>query len=315
MQKIVLYAYPQFNHIVFSIPHSLFKAELDGFPLFELKIASETGENQVSDLGTIVPVDGDLSLFDWAEMIVIAGWAGGMPSSDFMEKLQTAYQRGAKLVGLCYGAYGLAYAGLLDGKQTATHWLAEQDFAARFPKARLDTNSLYITDGQITTSAGAMAGLDCCLHLIREIKGANVANRLARILVSAPHRTGGQAQFIQMQVPKNTPDERINRLLDYLQTHLDQAHSLADLADRSQMSRRTFSRHFHKATGMNLVEWLTVARLNRSQELLENSGLTIEQIAYQVGFGTVTHFRERFKARFKVSPSEWRGSFGGKEMV
>ena len=224
--------------------------------------------------------------------------------------LQKAVQRGAHITALCYGTYALAYAGLLDGRTAATHWLAEDDFVRRFPKIHLDTNRLYVEDDNFLTSAGAAGGLDCCLYLIRKIHGATVANDLARTLVAAPHREGGQAQFIHRPVERRTADDKINHLLDELRQNLATPYRLDDLAKKLAVSRRTFIRHFSQATGMNFGEWFTTERLWQAQDLLENTDLPIERIAEQSGFGSAANLRLQFKAKFKINPNAWRKVFG-----
>ncbi|VTM38896.1 AraC family transcriptional regulator [Klebsiella quasipneumoniae] len=180
-----------------------------------------------------------------------------------------ARNNGAEIVGLCLGAFVLGYAGLLDGKRAATHWEFEQDFQHRFPQVRLDINALYVDDQRIITSAGTAAALDCCLYIIRQRYGSLAANQIARRLIVSPHREGGQAQFIAQPVPKNTRDARINCLLDYLQQHIAEPHNLDSLARVVAMSRRSLTRHFARATGMSITDWLTAERLRRSQSLLE----------------------------------------------
>ena len=119
----------------------------------------------------------------------------------------------------------------------------------------------------------------------------------------------GQAQFIAQPVPKNTRDARINCLLDYLQQHIAEPHSLDSLARVVAMSRRTLTRHFARATGMSITDWLTAERLRRSQTLLEAGDLPVEQVAEAVGYLSAVTWRQQFKARFGVSPTEWRRTF------
>ena len=214
------------------------------------------------------------------------------------------------MVGLCYGAYVLAYAGLLDGKRASTHWMAEQDFKLRFPQVQLDMNALYVDDDGLITSAGTGAGLDCCLYIVRKFYGQKTANKVARMMVVPPHREGGQAQFIEQPLAPSTQDARINLLLDHLRQHLNQVHSVDALAQRAAMSRRTFTRHFSKATGMSLGDWLINERLQRTRELLESTTLPVEAISDLVGFQNPTSLRQHFKRKNQVSPSEWRRTFG-----
>ena len=310
--KIVLYAQSGMNDFVFNIPFSVFQTTYQGNPLFNLKIFSDDGQDVSTAFGASIPTHGGLDLMEEADIIVIAGWRDieEAPTPELAENLQRAAKRDAHIVALCYGTYALAYTGLLDGRSAATHWLAENDFVRRFPKIHLDTNRLYAEDGNFLTSAGAAGGLDCCLYLIRKIHGATVANDLARILVAAPHREGGQAQFIHRSVEHRTADDKINRLLDEIRQDLAATYRLDDLAKKLAVSRRTFIRHFSQATGMNFGEWLTTERLWRVQELLENTDLPIERIAEQSGFGSAANLRLQFKAKFKINPNAWRKVFG-----
>ena len=136
-----------------------------------------------------------------------------------------------------------------------------------------------------------------------------VANQIARRMIVPPHREGGQAQFIAQPVPKDTRDGRINCLIDYLQQHITEPHSLDSLAEVVSMSRRTLTRHFIQATGMSVADWLTAERLRRSQLLLEAGNMPIERVAELVGFNSAVTWRQQFKARFGVSPAEWRKTF------
>lgn len=280
--------------------------------LFDLKIVAPGGQPQQAERGMTIQPDGGLELLETADIVVVPGWndLSEPPEPAMAEALTRAHARGAHVVGLCYGAYALAYAGLLNGKKAATHWLAEQDFSARFPNVKLDTNALYVQDGRLITSAGTGAGLDCCLYIVRAYHGAQVANKVARYMVIPPHREGGQAQFIEQPVAMSTEDAQINRLLDHLRENLAQAHTIDELAKHTAMSRRTFTRHFQKATSMSVVEWLVNERLGRSRELLETTTLSVEEIAGMVGFQTATSFRQHFKQRHQVSPSAWRKTFG-----
>ena len=310
--KIVLYAQSGMNDFVFNIPFSVFQTTYQGNPLFNLKIFSDDGQDVSTAFGASIPTHGGLDLMEEADIIVIAGWRDieEAPTPELAENLQRAAKRDAHIVALCYGTYALAYTGLLDGRSAATHWLAENDFVRRFPKIHLDTNRLYAEDGNFLTSAGAAGGLDCCLYLIRKIHGATVANDLARILVAAPHREGGQAQFIHRSVEHRTADDKINRLLDEIRQDLAATYRLDDLAKKLAVSRRTFIRHFSQATGVNFGEWLTTERLWQVQDLLENTDLPIERIAEQSGFGSAANLRLQFKAKFKINPNAWRKVFG-----
>ena len=227
----------------------------------------------------------DFTAIGQADIVVVPYWQHVLerPPQTLLDSLVQARDRGAEIVGLCLGSFVLAWAGILDGKRAATHWEFERQFQSLFPNVRLDINALYVDDGNIITSAGTAAALDCCLYIIRQRFGSVVANQIARRMIVPPHREGGQAQFIAQPVPKDTRDGRINCLIDYLQQHITEQHSLDSLAEVVSMSRRTLTRHFVNATGMSVADWLTAERLRRSQILLEAGNMPIERVAELVG--------------------------------
>lgn len=311
MLKTALLLYPDIDPFHFSVPYMAFQGAA-GEGLFDVKIVTPSGqplENQI-----IQPkIDGGPALLAECDMIVIPGWADAeiRPDAATVQALQTAYQRGAHLVGLCYGAYALAYAGVLDGKTAATHWLGENDFRQRFPHITLDINSIYVEDANIITSAGTAAALDCYLYIIRKFYGVKAANKAARILVVPPHREGGQAQFIEQPLAHSTKDKQINDFIEQLRCSLSSPHSIDSAAAQTAMSRSTFTRHFKKATGMTFGDWLHKERLQHSLDLLENTSLTIDHIAERCGFQNTVSFRTQFYRYYQVQPNVWRKRFGG----
>lgn len=308
---------PGFSPFHFSVPCILFGNAMPDPQLFNVEICAEQPGTVLSDIGLSMNVEHGLERLAVADIVIVPFWHNPdeRPAQALLDALTHAWQRGAEVVGLCLGTYVLAYAGLLDHHRAATHWEYERDFSARFPAVHLDSNSLYTCDERLITSAGTAAGIDCCLNIIRQHCGAAVANRVARRMVVPPYREGGQAQFIERPLPENTRDAKINALMDYLRRNLDQPHDLDSLARFVNMSRRTLTRHFLKATGTSLGEWLNAERLQRSQELLETTDNSIESVAAMAGFQSPISFRQSFKARFGVSPSEWRRTFRGPAQV
>lgn len=302
-----------FSPFHFSVPCIIFGQSMPQPDLFCLEICAEQPGIVLSDIGLSMNIKHGLELLDVADIVIVPFWRHPeeRPSQALLDALIKAWQRGAEVVGLCLGAYVLAYSGLLDKHRAATHWEYEQDFIGRFPAVHLDCNSLYTTDDRLITSAGTAAGIDCCLNIIREHYGSVVANRVARRMVVPPYREGGQAQFIERPVPVSTRDGKMNELIEYLRRNLNKPHDLDSLASFVSMSRRTLTRHFLKATGTTLGEWLNAERLQRSQELLETTNSSIESVADMTGFQSPVSFRQSFKARFGISPSEWRRAFRG----
>jgi len=309
---VAVVAYPDFSPYHLSVPCLIFGGDiLHHGHLFSLQVCAEDARPVRASHGfSLAPPTGLEALAD-ADIVIVPGWRDPAvsPSPALVKALHAAHARGAQVVGLCLGTYVLAYAGLLDGRKAATHWEAEDDFVKRFPQVQLDTNALYVEDGGLLTSAGAAAGMDCCLYLVRKRYGGAIANRIARRLVVPTYREGGQAQFIEKPVPVSTHDARINTLLEYLRSNLDTPLSLDDLAQQAHLSRRTLTRAFQQATGMSVGEWLLAERLRRAQELLESSEHSVEVIAGLVGFGSATSLRQHFHKAFGIAPGEWRRHF------
>lgn len=309
---IGLFVYPNIIPFHFSIPHIIFNIKIENETLFELKVFSLDGQAVKTDQSMLIIPDGGIEIMKEVDLVIIPGWDDfdHPPDQILIDALRDVYQTGIKLVGLCYGTYVLAYAGLLDYKKAATHWMAEQDFSQRFPNVRLDHDALYVEDQNLITSAGTGAALDCCLYVIREIYNAHIANKVSRVMVIPPHREGGQAQFIEQPVGQSSQDAQINRLLDFLRKNLSVPHTIDSLAAQTHMTRRTFTRHFKKATGMTLVHWLNTERVRLGCELLETTNLSIEKITELSGFNNTVSFRKNFRKKYATSPHTWRKSFG-----
>ena len=230
------------------------------------------------------------------------------PPAELLEALRAAHARGARIASICTGAFTLAAAGLLDGRRATTHWLYAAEFARRWPQVNLDPDVLYTEDGRILTSAGVAAGLDLCLHLVRQDHGTRVANALARRLVMPPHRDGGQAQYIDHALPR---DEGTNLagLLEWARSHLDRPLTVEVLAAQARMSPRTFARQFRATTGTTPLQWLLTERVRLAQELLESTADTVDRIANRCGFGTAQQLRTHFVRIHQVTPHQFRQTF------
>ena len=311
LTHVAIVAVDGFSPFHYAVPCILFGDTVSGETRFKVTICAEKPGLLTSKDGFALNATQDFSAIGQADIVVVPYWQHVLerPPQALLDSLVQAKKRGAAIVGLCLGAFVLGYAGILDGKRAATHWEFERQFQSLFPKVQLDINALYVDDDHIITSAGTAAALDCCLYIIRQRFGSVVANQIARRMIVPPHREGGQAQFIAQPVPKDTRDARINCLIDYLQQHIAQPHNLDSLAAIVSMSRRTLTRHFTHATGMSVADWLSAERLLRSQILLDSGNLPIESVAAEVGFASAVTYRQQFKARFGVSPMEWRKTF------
>ncbi|MFP2898037.1 GlxA family transcriptional regulator [Corallococcus sp. 4LFB] len=227
-----------------------------------------------------------------------------------LKALRAAAGRGTRIASICTGAFLLAATGLLDGLRATTHWMATEELARRHPAIQVDPNVLYVDNGQLLTSAGAAAGLDLCLHVVRRDHGDAVAADAARLAVMPLERDGGQSQFIT-HVPPAPEGASLEPLLHWMEDHLHRPLTLQSLARKAAMSERTLSRHFREQTGTTPLQWLLHARVRRAQHLLETTGQSVEAIAQKVGFGSVTTFREHFQRFVATSPLAYRRAFRG----
>jgi len=252
----------------------------------------------------------NLSALSTADTIIVPGWRdpGEVPPRRLLDALRRAHRRGARVVSICSGVFVLAAAGLLDGKRATTHWRYVDTLRARYPSIRVEPDVLYVEEGRVFTSAGSAAGLDLCLHLVRLDHGAEIANQVARRLVVAPHRDGGQAQFIANPVPPHAQGG-LARATDWALAHLDRPLGVNDLAKAAALSTRTFNRRFRAELGSTPHRWLTHQRVLAAQRHLESSRLSIEEVADVTGFGSAQTLRLHFRRILRTSPTAYRRRF------
>ncbi|MEU9019438.1 helix-turn-helix domain-containing protein [Actinomadura sp. NPDC048394] len=281
----------------------------DGRPGYRIRVCAERPEIDAGAFTLRAPwgLDG----LDAADTVIVPGTATPLDplSPAVRDALRAAAARGTRIASICTGTFPLAATGLLDGLRATTHWLGADRLAAAYPDIDVDPDVLYVDNGRILTSAGAAAGLDLCLHMIRRDYGSAVAADAARLSVMPLEREGGQAQFI---VHDHVPAPRgsaLEPLLGWLQENLARDLSLADIAAHAGTSTRTLIRRFREQTGTTPLQWLHRARVRRAQHLLETTDHPVERIAEQVGFGSPTAFRDRFKRTTGVSPHSYRRAF------
>lgn len=314
------------------MPHVVATVALDGTHAFEFAIASEVF-GQERDVLANEPYEywlctprGEIELYGGARMRGTAGLAmvsradtiivphgpvGPQPDSDVVRELARAHDRGARIATFCSGAFVLAATGLLNGRRATTHWLYAEVFRRQFPRVRLDSNVLFVDEGQLLTSAGTAAAIDLCLHIVRRDHGAEVAQTVARHMVVPPHRDGGQAQFIPTPQHARVASDDLAKLLDWLVEDLERDVSVAEMATYMAMSERTFMRRFREATGTTPFQWVLTQRTRRAQVLLETTDRDMEWIARRSGFGTAANLRDRFRREFGTTPTAYRRTFQG----
>ena len=284
-----------------------------GVPRYKLLVCAEQPGLLKTSSGCAIEARYGLDRLRAAGTVIVPTWPdpARRPTPKLLGALKRAHARGTRMVGLCLGAFVLAEAGLLDGRPATTHWHWAELFAQRFPRVRLDPEVLYIDDGDVLTSAGTAAGIDCCLHVLRASLGAEVANRVARRLVVAPHRQGGQAQFIEQPLPVHPGADRLSRTLDWAGRHLAEPLGVDALAARALMSRRSFTRHFRAATGTTVQQWVVAQRVALARRLLETTDLAVEQVAVRAGFGSSLSLRQHFALSLRTTPTHYRREFRG----
>ncbi|MEU8819560.1 helix-turn-helix domain-containing protein [Actinoplanes sp. NPDC048796] len=252
-----------------------------------------------------------LDALDTADTIIVPGVsepAHPVPPQ-VVTALRTAASRGTRIASICAGAFVLAATGLLDGRRATTHWAGTETFRAMFPAVDLDPGVLYVDEGQFLTSAGAAAGLDLCLHLVRRDHGSAVAADAARLSVMPLEREGGQAQFIVPERPPAPRGSALEPLLLWLERDAPADLTLDDIAAKAGLSARTLNRRFREHTGTTPLQWLHRARIRRAQHLLETTVRPVDRIGAEVGFGSPTAFRDRFKRIVGTTPQSYRRAF------
>jgi len=244
-----------------------------------------------------------------ADTVVVPGMeqpAAERPAA-VLEAIRAADARGARLVSICTGAFALAAAGVLEGRRVATHWRHAAELQALHPGLVVDSKVLYVDDGRVLSSAGVAAGIDLCLHVVARDHGAERANAIARRMIMAPHRGGGQAQFVERPLPPDSGGLAATRA--WMLEHLDQPLTVADMARHAVVSERSFARHFRAETGTSPLRWLHEQRVLHARRLLEQSDLPVEDVATSCGFGTATTLREHFARALHSTPTAYRRAF------
>ncbi|MEU3900046.1 helix-turn-helix domain-containing protein [Streptomyces sp. NPDC045251] len=315
--RVALVAFPGIRAFDVSVITEVWGADRTdrGAPAFELRRAAADGT-------TVVPMRGGLALhpdrpLDWldrADLVVVPGLDDHVTPAPapVLDALRHAHARGTPVAALCGGAFTLAQAGLLDDRRAITHWRLVDLLRTRHPRVKVVPDALFIEDDNIWTAAGTAAGIDLCLHLVRLAHGAEAAATIARSMVTAPFRTGTQAQFIEHPTPRADRDaDALADVREHALRHLHEPLTVADLAARAGMSPRSFARHFTAATGTTPLRWLLDQRVAAAQKLLERTDLAMPEVARRAGFGSEVTMRQHFASRLATSPRAYRAAFTG----
>ncbi|WP_328394136.1 GlxA family transcriptional regulator [Nocardia sp. NBC_00416] len=308
MHRVVVLVQPVQSTFELGCAVEVFGTVRAGIPqYYELEVCTETPGPVPTTAGYAMSVTRGLSALAAADTVLIPGWSSvEAPLSDRVRRaLRRAHARGARLVTICSGVFALARTGLLDGRSATTHWARAAQLAADFPQVRVEPDVLYVDHGDVATSAGAGAGIDLCLHLVRQDHGAAHAALIARHMVMPLHREGGQAQY----APPPPPADALDGLIEWAGTHLGTPLSVGDMAAYLNVSPRTLARRFADQLGTSPGMWLLSRRVTEARTLLEETDLPVEAIAARVGLTSAVNLRRRFRAQVGTTPGAYRRAF------
>lgn len=314
MHTVALVVFDRIPTFEMAVPCEVFGTDRSaaGLPNYRLLVcAAEPGPLRAGGGFTIEAPFGLRGLRE-ADTIVVPAWRDPqeIPPEALLDALREGHRRGVRVVSLCMGAFVLAHAGLLDGRRATTHWAHADALAKMFPAVEVDPSVLYVDAGRVLTSAGTAAGIDLCLHMVRQDHGAEAANGFARRMVVSPHRQGGQSQYVRAPVAEGPESGPLSETLEWALGNLDKPLTVARLSARAGMSERTFARRFRETTGSTPLRWLLAQRVFAAQRRLEASHGAVDEIARDCGFGTGAALRLHFKRSLGVSPTGYRRAFG-----
>ncbi|MET8246241.1 helix-turn-helix domain-containing protein [Streptomyces sp. NPDC005202] len=296
-----------------SIPLSVFGIDRQdaGVPRYRLLVcAGEDGPLRTTG-GLELTAPHGLEAIARAGTVVVPAWRSitSPPPEEALDALRRAHEEGARIVGLCTGAFVLAAAGLLDGRPATTHWMYAPTLAKRYPSVHVDPRELFVDDGDVLTSAGTAAGIDLCLHIVRTDHGNEAAGALARRLVVPPRRSGGQERYLDRSLPEEIGADPLAEVVAWALEHLHEQFDVETLAARAYMSRRTFDRRFRSLTGSAPLQWLITQRVLQAQRLLETSDYSVDEVAGRCGFRSPVALRGHFRRQLGSSPAAYRAAY------
>ena len=316
LEKVVVLAIPGVAPFEFGVICEVFGIDRSdtGGPSFDFTVATADPGLVPTSLGFDMLVHDDLSVAADADLIAVPAHSISGVDERYLEVVRAAEARGAWVLSVCSGAFVLAQAGILDGRRSTTHWMHTDRLAERYPLTDVDPDVLFVEDRHVVTSAGTAAGIDAALHIVRREYGAAATNVIARRMVVAPQRDGGQSQFIEAPISERRSDS-FALVTEWMLENLGEDLTIEQLARRALMSTRTFARKFRAELGTTPAAWLNRQRILRAQQLLEETDDGLEQVAQQAGFGTASVMRHHFLKVLGTTPSTYRRAFGARVAV
>ena len=314
MHRVVAVVRPPQSTFELACAAQVFGIERPGLPTrYAFGVCTEHPGPVPTYGGYDMLVTDGLDAVDRADTVLVPGLlpSSEPPSPAVVRALRRAHARGARVVSICSGALALAHAGLLDGRRATTHWALADAFAALFPRIEVDPDVLYVDHGDVATSAGAGAGIDLCIHLVRSDQGARYAAHIARTMVMPPHREGGQLQYSAPPGPEQI-DGSLAPLLEWATERLGEPVTTESMAAREGVSTRTLARRFADQLGTSPGQWLLAQRIAAARELLESSDLPLDAVARRAGLSSATNLRRRFLNSLGTTPGAYRRAFRAK---
>ncbi|MBB2944148.1 transcriptional regulator GlxA family with amidase domain [Actinoplanes lutulentus] len=311
--KIAVLVLPGASPLDLGVTMQVFSPR-DGHPSYDLTPCSLAPGPVPGRDGLGFVVEAGLEAIAEADTVIVPGFRLPQrpPAPAALDALRDAAFRGARMVSICGGAFALAAAGILDGRRATTHWRLAPILARDYPKVHVDGSVLFVDEGQVLTSAGVAAGIDLCLHIIRRDHGVQASNAVARVIVAAPYRSGGQSQYVPRSIPEPLGDV-FAATREWALRNLDETLTVSALARHARVSERTFGRRFVEDTGYTPMQWILRARVDLARELLESSDLGVDQVAARVGLGTGANLRLHFQRVLSTTPTEYRRAFRWRE--
>jgi transcriptional regulator GlxA family with amidase domain len=310
MRTVAVLAYDGMSPFHLSVPCLVLGERRGRTAGYDVLVCAEKPGSMRTNAGFGISVDHGLEVMERADVVVLPSWEPGRQASDvLLDAIRRAHARGATVVGLCIGAFLVAESGIAVGREVVTHWRWADELRVQHPELDVRADVLWSDLGDVITSAGTAASLDCCLHLVRMHHGVEEAEKVARDIVVAPHRSGSQAQYIPVPVPPDPGDDVIENAMVWARGRLDQPVSLDEWAGAVALSRRTFTRQFRARTGSSGQAWLLRQRLDRARLLLETTDLPVERVAASSGFGSSDALRHHFHTLLGTTPQRHRQEF------
>jgi len=305
MKRLGLLVFPGFQ-ILDMAAASVFEVAnvLASRPIYDVAVYSEQGGRVASSSGIEVETH-QLADAAFDTLIVTGDLAVATPSEGLVEFVTAAAGASRRIASICTGAFILAAAGLLNGRRATTHWASARTLQRRFPAIKVEEDRIFITDGNVWTSAGMTACIDLSLALVEADLGFEASKAVAQKMVVYHRRTGGQSQFSAM-LELESKSDRIQLALDYAKRNLRKTLSVGELAEVANLSSRQFSRTFRAETGQSPAKAIESLRVEAAKSLVEESRHAIDVVARETGFADPERMRRAFIRKFGHPPQTFR---------